>query len=149
VIRERISAWVHRECRRDRGITSALLTVGEQLGALTGGFAALRRSLESVPQRVTVIAYGQREAGEPTIVVDSKTVRLQGERNGETITLEALFPIRAFQVVVLADFDRVEVQGVFHRTDLLGAQSPIAFGKAAWNPGEQVRAVVRRLEVGA
>jgi hypothetical protein len=144
---ERFRHWLHRECRLERSNASALISVGEQLAALSGGMLMLRQAFERVPERVTVIAYGQREAGESPIVVDSKTVRLRGERT-ETITLETHFPIELFQVVVLADFDRVELAGLFHRTDLMGMQSPIAFGKA-WHPGEHVRALVRRLEVGA
>jgi hypothetical protein len=147
VMIERFRNWLHRECRLERSNASALISVGEQLGALSGGVLLLRQAFERVPERVTVIAYGQREAGESPIVVDSKTVRLRGERT-ETITLETHFPIDVFQVVVMADFDRVELAGLFHGANLMGMQSPIAFGKS-WKLGEYVRAVVRRLEVGS
>lgn len=146
---QRFRRWLHRDCQLERGTASALLTVGQELAALSGGMLLLRQSLERVPERVTVIAFGQREAeaGEVPIVVDSKTIRLAGERT-ETITLEANFPIARFQVVVIANFERVELAGLFHRSDLIGMQSPVGFGKN-WGPGEQVRAIVRRLEVGA
>jgi len=143
----RFRKWLHRDCLLERGTASALISVGEQLAALSGGVLLLRQALERVPERVTVIAVGSREAGGPPLIVDSKTVRLRGERT-ETITLETHFPIAAFQVVVLADFDRVELRGLFLRTDLIGMQSPIGFGQE-WRPGEHVRAVVARLEVGA
>jgi hypothetical protein len=169
----RFRKWLHRDCQLERGTASALMSVGEQLAALSGGVLLLRQALERVPERVTVIAFGQRAPSatgavdlvrrvtredsqiaavpvvdsQPLIVVDSKTVRLRGERT-ETITLETHFPVAAFQVVVLADFDRVELRGLFLRTDLIGMHSPIGFGQE-WRPGEQVRAVVARLEVGA
>jgi hypothetical protein len=144
----RFRKWLHRDCQLERGTASALLTVGQELAALSGGMLLLRQAFERVPERVTVIAFGQREAeaGEVPIVVDSKTIRLRGDRS-ETITLETHFPIARFQVVVIANFERVELGGLFHRTDLIGMQSPVGFGKL-WHPGEQVRAIVRRLEVG-
>lgn len=143
-LRERFRAWLHRECRLERSNASALLSVSEQLGALSGGVLLLRQALEKgPPERVTLIAFGER-AGEPEplIVVDSKTVRLRGDAT-ETITLTTHFPVQSFQVVVIANLDRVELRGLFHRTDLMGMESPIAFGKS-WVPGELVRAVVQR-----
>jgi hypothetical protein len=168
----RFRKWLHRDCQLERGTASALLTVGQELAAVSGGLLLLRQAFERVPERVTVIAFGQRIPSatgavdlvrrvtredsqiaavpvvdsEPWIVVDSKTMRLRGDRS-ETITLETHFPVAPFQVVVLANFERVELAGLFHRTDLIGMQSPVGFGKL-WHPGEQVRAVVRRLEVG-
>jgi hypothetical protein len=143
----RFRKWLHRNCQLERGTAFQLLTVGQELASLSGGVLLLRHAFEHVPERVTVIAFGQREAepGEVPIVVDSKTIRLTGERS-ETITLEAHFPIARFQVVVIANFERVELGGLFHRTDLIGMQSPVGFGKD-WRPGELVRAVVRRLRV--
>jgi hypothetical protein len=169
----RFRKWLHRGCQLERGTASALLSVGEQLAALSGGMLLLRQGLEKVPERVTVIAFGTRAASatgavdlvqrvtrderqiaavpvveaEPLIVIDSKTVRLRGTAT-ETITLETMFPVQSFQVVVMADFDRVELRGLFLRTDLIGMASPIGFGKA-WGPGEHVRAIVARREVGA
>jgi hypothetical protein len=130
-------------------ISARLRELGQGLEALSGGMLVLRQAFERVPERVTVIAFGQREAeaGEVPIVVDSKTIRLRGDRS-ETITLETHYPVARFQVVVIANFERVELGGLFHRADLIGMQSPVGFGKL-WHPGEQVRAVVRRLEVGA
>lgn len=158
---DRFRKWLHRGCQLERGTASALLSVGEQLAALSGGMLLLRQGLEKVPERVTVIAFGTRAPGlemvgnvevvtttpDPLIVVDSKTVRLRGTA-AETITLETMFPVQSFQVVVMADFDRVELRGLFLRTDLIGMASPIGFGKE-WRPGEQVRAIVARREVGA
>jgi hypothetical protein len=125
-----------------------LANISARLGELGRYCHDLTRAVVERHERVTVIAFGQRdaEAGEVPIVVDSKTIRLGGDRS-ETITLEAHFPIARFQVVVIANFERVELGGLFHRTDLIGMQSPVGFGKL-WQPGEQVRAVVRRLEVG-
>jgi len=148
MIRERFRAWLHRECRLERQYASALLNVGEQLGALSGGVMLLRQVLQQgPPERVTLIAFGER-AGEPQplIVVDTKTVRLRGDAS-ETITLTTHFPVQSFQVVLIANLDRVELRGLFHRTDLMGMESPIAFGKS-WAPGELVRAIVQRREVG-
>lgn len=196
-LRDRVRHVLHRlpAARSARMTHELVLRVVEDLDALSGGLQALRRSIENVPERVTVIAFGSRDAAafpsaaavpcmfltgagpcmlptghlgehlcrrvvdahlteraselEPLIVVDSQTVRLRGETT-ETITLNTYFPIRTFQVVVLANFDRVELRGVFHGPNLLGIgqQSPICYGKH-WMPGEYVRAIVSRREAGA
>jgi hypothetical protein len=127
----------------------------------------LARAVIEAPTVVTVIVFGER-AGEMTpaqiravetsltamspavrafgrearlVVVDSVTRTLKYDQT-ETIELKANFPVRDFQVVVLADLQRLDDVKIFARQDLLAWAAPVAFG-GELQVGELVRVVCR------
>jgi hypothetical protein len=151
---ERFRTWLHRDCRRARGTADALLEVGARLGELGRYCHELTRAVVERPELVTVIAFGQgdemrgveRVQSDAWFVVDSKKLEVK-PGGSQTIDLNSNFPIRAFQVVVMANLDRVDIRGVFQSTNLLAMASPIAYGKD-WQLGSLVRVVVQLREAG-
>lgn len=151
-LRERFRAWLHRDCRRERGMVGALLEVGGQLAELSRYSRELTAAVVERPELVTVIAYGMRGPGPGGatlggfhpglnwVVVDSKKVEVK-PGGMQTIELECIFPIQDFQVLVLANLDRVDIQCVAKASTVLAIGSPVVLGRD-WLLGQRVRVVV-------
>lgn len=129
----RFRNWLHRDCRRENGLTNALMAIGGRLAELSQLLQQER------PELVTVIAFGERD-GFGLVTVDSKKVAV-GAEGSTTIELENHWPVKRFHVVVLANLDRVDIRGVFRGVDLLSMVGPVTFGDD-WQLGAKVRVVV-------
>lgn len=159
MIRERFRAWLHRDCRRERGVADALLEIGGRLGELGRYCHELTKAVVERPERVTVIVFGLRAGADlgaeaagvevlnlrEWFVVDSKSVRV-GQKS-ERIDCTSYFPIQSFQVLVLANLERVEILGVFKGRDLLAMASPVAYG-TDWHLGVNVSVLCSLREAG-
>jgi len=131
-----------------------LANVSARLGELGRYAHELARAVIEAPTVVTVIVFGddriglshmsereQSESAPRLVVVDSATRALKYDQT-ETIELKAHFPVKDFQVVVLADLQRLEDMKVFHGPNLMAWSSPVGFGHNL-QVGELVRVICR------
>ena len=160
---KRFRAWLHRDCATVDAVEALRGNAGA-LQALAGMVSMWTARMLERPERVTVIVFVQRAAPAPLegdetsrngvtatlqrewIVVDSKTVRVGSK--SERIDCTSYFPIASFQVLVLANLDRVDILGVFKGRDLLAMASPVAYGED-WHLGVNVSVLCSLREAGA
>lgn len=75
---------------------------------------------------------------------DSKT--LSDRASNTDLTVEPMRPLEAATLVVLADLERVSVNGLFVGVDCVVLGSPVGFYSQVITPGVKVRAMVSRRE---
>jgi len=137
--------------RQKLGRLEALLDLPARILALEHRQESrLNRMLELFREKprhavATLLVFGSREEGGPLVALDAQQIKLWDYDNSQkTLQAQAMVPAASFQMVVLADLERVELLGMFKGADLMGGlgATPIAFGKD-WYPGQQLRAIVR------
>lgn len=146
---ERFRMWLHRECRLERSNASALISVGEQLAALTQSCRQLAAAVIDRPAVVTVLVMGHAgkagvPGGVPLIYTSSARV---GRRGEPALTVDIYRPMFDCSVVVICDLERVDVRGIFLGTDVLVMTGPIAYFKEV-TPGTAVRVISELREAG-
>jgi hypothetical protein len=130
-----------------------LANISARLGELGRYAHELARAVIEAPAVVTVIVFGYRDGqthmvererrdSEPVLVVVDSATRAVKYDQTETIELRANFPVRDFQVVVLADLQRLDEIKIFHGPNLMAWTSPVGFGSEL-QVGEIVRVICR------
>jgi hypothetical protein len=150
VIRDRIRAWLAtlpaaRSARMTHDLCERL---GSRISELGTDQRNLRHELTRHGEHVTAIAFGERK-DEPgsLLVIDSQTKRVHG-RDTTALELGTNWPVRSFQVIALADVQRVQVVAVYRGPNVLGMDSPVVYG-GEWLLGERVRVICQLREAGA
>jgi hypothetical protein len=142
----RFRRWLHRACRLERGTADAVLSIGEQLGYLTGAVHTMRDELQRLPAFVTVIVLG-REASGATLIFSQTGVigRPRAGHRTTQIRVDILRPLRDCCAFVLCDLARVDVRCITCGIDAVAMGAPFGVFGAA-DPGQVVSAIVELRE---
>lgn len=94
-------------------------------------------------------AYGsysdKKGVGEPFMTSWAASQRVAEGRNATMVKVAPMRPLEACTAVVLADLERVEVQGLFVGLDCITLGAPVGFFELV-TPGQEVRAMLLRRE---
>lgn len=88
----------------------------------------------------------ENQAEKPFTACWAQSKAVPAGRNSTELRVEPMRPVEASTLVVLADVERVEVQGLFVGVDCVVLGSPLGFFAGVIVPGQLVRAMVYRRE---